>query len=57
MTRDLRSVIRFSNENPFGLDFLVRSPQKLAERLAIGDVLLQEITQKGKVLYESKDYV
>ncbi|MCI0695285.1 nucleotidyltransferase domain-containing protein [candidate division KSB1 bacterium] len=35
----------------FGLDLLVRSPQQLAERLALGDFFLQEVVEKGKVLY------
>jgi predicted nucleotidyltransferase len=39
----------------FGLDLLVRSPQQLAERLALGDFFLQEITEKGKVLYARSD--
>jgi len=39
----------------FGLDLLVRSPQQLAERLALGDFFLQEVTEKGKVLYARSD--
>jgi predicted nucleotidyltransferase len=39
----------------FGLDLLVRSPQQLAERLALGDFFLQEITERGKVLYARSD--
>ncbi|MBL7064179.1 MAG: nucleotidyltransferase domain-containing protein [Anaerolineae bacterium] len=39
----------------FGLDLLVRSPQQLAERLALGDFFLQEVTEKGKVLYAYSD--
>ena len=35
----------------FGLDLLVRTPRQLAERLALGDFFLQDITEKGKVLY------
>jgi predicted nucleotidyltransferase len=34
----------------FGLDLLVRSPQQLAERLALGDFFLQETTERGQVL-------
>ena len=36
----------------FGLDLLVRRPQQLAERLALGDFFLQEVIERGKVLYE-----
>ncbi len=39
----------------FGLDLLVRSPQQLTERLALGDFFLQEIVEKGKVLYARVD--
>ena len=36
----------------FGLDLMVRTPATLARRLALGDVFLGEIINKGKVLYE-----
>ncbi len=39
-------------EYHFGLDLLVYSPARLAERLALGDPFLREIIQKGKVMYE-----
>jgi predicted nucleotidyltransferase len=39
----------------FGLDLLVRSPQQLAERLALGDFFLQEVIEKGRVLYARPD--
>ena len=39
----------------FGLDLLVRSPQQLAERLALGDFFLQEVIERGKVLYARPD--
>jgi len=39
----------------FGLDLLVRRPQQLAERLALGDFFLQEVIEKGKVLYARPD--
>ncbi len=35
----------------FGMDLIVRSPKQLAERIALGDFFLQEITEKGHVLY------
>jgi len=38
---------------PFAVDVLVRTPQQVAERLAIGDVFLKEIFDKGVVLYEA----
>jgi uncharacterized protein len=37
----------------FGLDLLVYTPQRLAQRLELGDPFLKEITGRGKVMYES----
>jgi len=42
-------------EYHFGLDLLVRTPQQLAERLALGDFFLQEVVEKGQVLYAHSD--
>lgn len=39
----------------FGLDLIVRTPRTLTKRLALGDPFLREITEKGRVLYESAD--
>jgi predicted nucleotidyltransferase len=39
----------------FPLDILVRTPHNMSWRLAEGDDFLQEITSKGKVLYEAAD--
>jgi len=39
----------------FGLDLIVHSPESLRQRLEWGDSFLQEITQTGKVMYESSD--
>jgi predicted nucleotidyltransferase len=36
---------------PFTVDLLVRTPQHIAERIAMGDVFLREILSKGIVLY------
>ncbi len=37
----------------FGLDLLVYTPQRLAQRLEWGDPFVQDILAQGKVLYES----
>ena len=37
----------------FGLDLIVRSPQTVAERLALGDPFLQEVLSRGRVLYDA----
>jgi uncharacterized protein len=45
-------IARALSPHPFGMDILVRTPQQLRERIALGDYFLREITTKGKVLYE-----
>jgi len=39
----------------FGLDLVVYTPQRLAQRLEWGDSFLHEVVNNGKVLYESPD--
>ena len=60
MDTPLRSVeqaveIRRAVDFPFPTDLLVRTPQQVAERLALGDAFLKEVTEKGTVLYEAAD--
>jgi predicted nucleotidyltransferase len=50
---DQATRIRLSVRAPFPMDLLVRSPQKIRQRLAWGDCFIQEVLEKGKVLYES----
>src|SRR5437867_1594032 len=45
--------IRLKVRAPFPMDLLVRSPQKIDQRLAWGDCFIEEILEKGKVLYEA----
>lgn len=45
-------IVRALSPHPFGMDILVRTPEQLEQRIRLGDPFLQEITQKGKVLYE-----
>ena len=42
-------------DHRFPIDLLVRSPEEVRRRLGLNDFFLLEITQKGKVLYESTD--
>lgn len=51
--RDQRWEIRQAINYNFGLDLIVRKPKTLAQRLEWGDFFLREITEKGKVMYES----
>jgi predicted nucleotidyltransferase len=46
---EIRQTVDFR----FPCDLLVRSPQKVAERLRMGDPFLKEIFANGKTLYES----
>jgi len=39
-------------EYHFGLDLIVRTPQTIARRLALGDPFLKDVTSKGQLLYE-----
>jgi predicted nucleotidyltransferase len=47
--------IRLATRPPFPLDLLVRTPQEVRRRLAMGDTFMRDIVQKGKVLYETDD--
>jgi predicted nucleotidyltransferase len=38
---------------PFPLDLLVRTPQKVRQRLALDDWFLRDVLEKGRVLYET----
>jgi len=35
------------------LDLLVRTPQQISRRLAMGDSFIREILERGKVVYEA----
>jgi len=45
--------IRLRVRPSFPVDLLVRTPDKVRERLAMGDGFMREILQAGKVLYEA----
>lgn len=60
METRLRSVeqavaIRRAVDFPFPTDLLVRTPQQIAERLALGDAFWRDVVTKGIVLYEAAD--
>jgi predicted nucleotidyltransferase len=51
-----RSVeIRMKLRPCFPVDLLVRTPEKVRERIRMGDDFLREIVEEGKVLYEADD--
>lgn len=41
-----------SIEHHFGIDLIVRTPENLEHRLALGNSFLTEIVERGEVLYE-----
>lgn len=45
-------IARALSPHPFGMDILVRTPEEMEQRINLGDAFLQEVAQKGKVLYE-----
>jgi predicted nucleotidyltransferase len=51
-TRQAVEILKVTSYR-FGLDLLVYTPQRLAQRLEWGDPFVQEIVTQGKVMYES----
>jgi len=47
------SEIRGRVRPRFPVDLLVRTPEQVRERIALGDCFIREIMEKGRVLYES----
>lgn len=45
--------IRMRLRPSFPVDLIVRTPEKVRERLAMGDDFMREILEEGKVLYEA----
>ena len=45
--------MRLKVRPPFPVDLLVRTPEKIRERLALGDPFIRSILDKGEVLYEA----
>jgi len=45
--------IRLKLRPAFPVDLLIRTPEKIRERLAMGDRFIKDILQGGKVLYEA----
>lgn len=58
MDFDVRNVeqavkIRQKISSKMPLDLLVRTPNQIEERLNLGDFFIEEITGRGKILYEA----
>ena len=63
---DILVIMSFKGRNPekateiwmatrpkFPIDIMVRKPEEMKKRLAMGDFFLREITEKGELLYEA----
>jgi len=50
---ELAIEIRTRVDAPFPMDLLVRTPEKVQERIALGDCFMREVVAKGTVLYEA----
>ena len=48
--------IRMKLKPHFPVDILIRSPEKVQQRIEMGDCFMQEIIEKGKVLYEADKF-
>jgi len=47
--------IRMKLRPAFPMDLLVRTPEKVRQRIEMGDDFIREILEEGKVLYEADD--
>ena len=45
--------IRMKLRPKFPVDILIKTPEKVHQRLKMGDQFLQEILEEGKILYEA----
>jgi len=52
-SREQTARIRTHIDTPIALDLIVRTPDQISQRLAMGDFFMEEITKQGKVLYEA----
>ncbi len=52
--REVSRLVRRFQQRPYllPLDILVKTPQEIEERLAIGDDFIREIVDRGRVVYE-----
>lgn len=44
--------ISLAVKHAFPMDIIVRTPQEIASRMALGDFFIQTIMEQGKVIYE-----
>lgn len=51
-TSDAYRAVR---DKTFPMDLIVRTPEEMAQRLNIGDFFVQEIVERGKIVYERRN--
>lgn len=54
-TLELSSEISQKLRHNFPIDIIVRTPQEISKRIKHGDFFIQNVMEKGKVLYERTD--
>ena len=47
-------VSRLFWDRPVPMDFIVKTPSEIAERMSMGDFFIKKILTKGKILYDKK---
>jgi predicted nucleotidyltransferase len=50
-----RAVSKLFPQRNFGMDILVRTPQEIKRRLALGDDFIGDIVNQGRILYERRN--
>lgn len=55
-TVDKSVEIRMKLQPQFPVDILIRTPEKVNQRIKMGDSFMREILEKGKILYEANDH-
>lgn len=50
--RKASEILRVTDPD-FAVDLMARTPEQLQQRLELGDVLIREICEKGRVLHEA----
>jgi len=48
----IREVSRLVQPRPLPLDILVKTPEEIRERLAMGDGFIRRIIERGRVVYD-----
>lgn len=47
-------ISRLFRDRQVAMDFIVKTPSEIDERLSIGDFFIKKILEKGRVLYEKQ---